>query len=193
MLFRSWRDLFGCGYLIAFIVLRNQWRDEMIKRGVARYNWKTGKWEWGEPPKEGRMKTGDKAFLRLDGVVCVGTVKRARFAQFGVIVDNENLTRIRHFDPSLSVPPLCRLPASPVPPTYPGPFGPGGRGTCGSEAVAVANYSAVTTARASRRRGSATVATSRADVVIPMVWPLSKWTMHPALVGVTIFTRSRFM
>jgi hypothetical protein len=25
-------------------VLRNQWRDEMIKRGVARYNWKTGKW-----------------------------------------------------------------------------------------------------------------------------------------------------
>ena len=24
------------------------WRDEMIKRGVARYNWQTGKWEWGE-------------------------------------------------------------------------------------------------------------------------------------------------
>jgi hypothetical protein len=118
---------------------------------------------------------------------------RQRFAQFGVIVDNENPTRIRHFDPSLSVPPLCRLPASPVPPTYPGPFGPGGRGACRSEAVAVANYSAVTTARASRRRVSATVATSRADVVIPMVWPLSKWTMHPALVGVTIFTRSRFM
>jgi hypothetical protein len=23
----------------------------MIKRGVARYNWQTGKWEWGEPPK----------------------------------------------------------------------------------------------------------------------------------------------
>jgi hypothetical protein len=42
---------FGCGYLIAFIVVRNQWRDEMIKRGVARYNWRTGKWEWGEPPK----------------------------------------------------------------------------------------------------------------------------------------------
>jgi hypothetical protein len=21
----------------------------MIKRGVARYNWLTGKWEWGEP------------------------------------------------------------------------------------------------------------------------------------------------
>jgi hypothetical protein len=41
---------FGCGYLTAFIVTRNQWRDEMIKRGVARYNWHTGKWEWGEPP-----------------------------------------------------------------------------------------------------------------------------------------------
>jgi hypothetical protein len=24
----------------------------MIERGVARYNWHTGKWEWGEPPKE---------------------------------------------------------------------------------------------------------------------------------------------
>jgi hypothetical protein len=41
---------FGCGYLTAFVVTRNQWRDEMIKRGVARYNWHTGKWEWGEPP-----------------------------------------------------------------------------------------------------------------------------------------------
>jgi hypothetical protein len=36
---------FGCGYLTAF---------EMIERGVARYNWHTGKWEWGEPPKESR-------------------------------------------------------------------------------------------------------------------------------------------
>jgi hypothetical protein len=27
---------------------------EMIKRGVARYNWQTGKWEWGEPPKESK-------------------------------------------------------------------------------------------------------------------------------------------
>jgi len=42
---------FGGGYLTAFIVTRNYWRDEMIKRGVARYNWQTGKWE-GEPPKE---------------------------------------------------------------------------------------------------------------------------------------------
>jgi hypothetical protein len=42
---------FGCGYLTAFIVTRNQWRDEMIKRGVARYNWTTGKWEWGSRRK----------------------------------------------------------------------------------------------------------------------------------------------
>jgi hypothetical protein len=47
---------FGCGYLIAFIVTRNKWRDEMIKRGVARYNWKTGNWEWGEAPKEGQSR-----------------------------------------------------------------------------------------------------------------------------------------
>ena len=43
---------FGCGYLTAFIVTRNHWRDEMIERHIARYNWHTGKWEWGEPPKE---------------------------------------------------------------------------------------------------------------------------------------------
>jgi hypothetical protein len=42
---------FGCGYLVAFIVTRNKWRDETIKHGVARYNWHTGKWEWGEPPE----------------------------------------------------------------------------------------------------------------------------------------------
>ena len=36
---------FGCGYLIAFIVVRNQWRDEMIKRGVARY--KLADWQMG--------------------------------------------------------------------------------------------------------------------------------------------------
>jgi hypothetical protein len=45
---------FGCGYLIAFIVTRNKYRDEMIKRGVARYNQQTGKWEWGELPKKPR-------------------------------------------------------------------------------------------------------------------------------------------
>jgi hypothetical protein len=43
---------FGCGYLTAFILTRNHWRDEMIKRGVAHYNWTTGKWEWGEPPRQ---------------------------------------------------------------------------------------------------------------------------------------------
>jgi len=36
---------FGCGYLTAFIVTRNQWRDEMIERGVAHYHWQTGKWD----------------------------------------------------------------------------------------------------------------------------------------------------
>jgi hypothetical protein len=43
---------FGGGYLTAFIVTRNHWRDDMIKRGLARYNSQTEKWEWGEPPKE---------------------------------------------------------------------------------------------------------------------------------------------
>ena len=37
---------FGCGYLVAFILTRNKWRDEMIRRGVARHNSQTGKWEW---------------------------------------------------------------------------------------------------------------------------------------------------
>src|SRR5262245_15397744 len=27
----------SCGYLTAFVVTRNKWRDEMIRRGVARY------------------------------------------------------------------------------------------------------------------------------------------------------------
>src|SRR3974377_1217253 len=45
---------FGCGYLPAFIVRRHRWRDEMIKRGGARYNWQTGKWEWGQPQKESK-------------------------------------------------------------------------------------------------------------------------------------------
>ena len=40
------------GYLTAFIVTRNLWRDDMIKRGHGRYNSQTGKWEWGAPPKE---------------------------------------------------------------------------------------------------------------------------------------------
>jgi hypothetical protein len=39
---------FGCGYLAAFIVTRNQWRGNMIKRGFANYNAQTGKWEWGK-------------------------------------------------------------------------------------------------------------------------------------------------
>ena len=43
---------FGCGYIIAFIVTRTKFRNEMIKRGAARYNSQTGKWEWGEPPEK---------------------------------------------------------------------------------------------------------------------------------------------
>ena len=43
---------FGCGYLIAFIVTRTKFRNEMIKRGTARYDSVTGKWEWGESPKK---------------------------------------------------------------------------------------------------------------------------------------------
>jgi hypothetical protein len=31
-------------------VTRNKWRDEMIERRIARFDWRTGKWEWGAPP-----------------------------------------------------------------------------------------------------------------------------------------------
>jgi len=50
---------FGCGYLTAFIVTRNKWRDEMIERRIARYDWHTGKWEWGEPPIFDMNPAGD--------------------------------------------------------------------------------------------------------------------------------------
>jgi adenosyl cobinamide kinase/adenosyl cobinamide phosphate guanylyltransferase len=43
---------FECGVLTAFIVTRNEWRKEMIRRGAAHYNSRTGKWEWAEPPKQ---------------------------------------------------------------------------------------------------------------------------------------------
>jgi hypothetical protein len=36
---------FGCGYLTAFIVTRNRWRDEMFERGMARYDGMTGRWD----------------------------------------------------------------------------------------------------------------------------------------------------
>ena len=48
---------FGCGALAAFIVTRSKWRREMIRRGAARYNSHSGKWEWGEPPKQ--LKTSE--------------------------------------------------------------------------------------------------------------------------------------
>ena len=43
-----------------------------------------------------RMKTGDKAFLRLDGVVYVGTVKRAFLSPFGVPSVAERSLRSRY-------------------------------------------------------------------------------------------------
>jgi hypothetical protein len=36
-------------------VTRNQWRDEMIERHIARYNWHTGKWgRAAEAPRSDR-------------------------------------------------------------------------------------------------------------------------------------------
>ena len=52
---------FGCGYLAAFIVTRNRFRNEMIKRGRAHYNPQTGKFEWGEPPKNKRIEVSGRA------------------------------------------------------------------------------------------------------------------------------------
>ena len=42
---------FGCGYFAAFIVTYAKFRDEMVKRRAARYDPKTGKWEWEGPLK----------------------------------------------------------------------------------------------------------------------------------------------
>jgi hypothetical protein len=36
----------------------DRWRDEMIKRGVARYNWKTGVWEWEPASNSGMRREG---------------------------------------------------------------------------------------------------------------------------------------
>jgi hypothetical protein len=41
---------FGRGCLTAFIVTRTKFRNEMIRRGVARHNRQTSK--WGDPPKK---------------------------------------------------------------------------------------------------------------------------------------------
>ncbi len=37
---------FGVGYLTAFIITRNRWRDYMIRGGVARFNRNASKWEF---------------------------------------------------------------------------------------------------------------------------------------------------
>jgi hypothetical protein len=43
---------FGCGYLTASIVTPTSGGTKMIKPVLPAT---TGKWEWGEPPKESRM------------------------------------------------------------------------------------------------------------------------------------------
>ena len=54
---------FGCGYLTAFIMTRNKWRDEMIRRGAARYN--SHKWEWGSHRRnQGRGKCSERGGSR---------------------------------------------------------------------------------------------------------------------------------
>jgi hypothetical protein len=64
---------FGCGYLTAFIVARNQWRDEMIKRGVARYNCSRANGN-GESRQAGptRMRRGGlrRTFAKLPNLLC---------------------------------------------------------------------------------------------------------------------------
>jgi len=47
-----WRSA-RCGYLTAFIVTRNKWRDEMIKRAIACYDWWIRQMEWGESRQAG--------------------------------------------------------------------------------------------------------------------------------------------
>jgi hypothetical protein len=42
---------FGCGYLMAFLVTRTRFRNQMIKRGAAHFDSETGKWGWEKPPK----------------------------------------------------------------------------------------------------------------------------------------------
>ncbi len=46
-----WFVLAWGGWVIGFLcgkyIERNYWRDEMIRRKHASYNWMTGKWQWG--------------------------------------------------------------------------------------------------------------------------------------------------
>jgi hypothetical protein len=43
---------FGCGYLMAFLVTRTRFRNQMIKRGAAHFDSETGKWGWEKSPKK---------------------------------------------------------------------------------------------------------------------------------------------
>ena len=46
---------FGCGCLTAFIMTRNRFRKEAIKRGIAHYDEQTGKWEWASKIQINRL------------------------------------------------------------------------------------------------------------------------------------------
>jgi len=71
----------------------------MIERGVARYNWHTGKWEWGEPPKEsnfGYAKINPDARDELFG----GVVRQSPIQNRGIEVMTwrDGLQRISLWD-----------------------------------------------------------------------------------------------
>ncbi len=53
---------FGCGCAAAFIVTRNRFRKETIDRGLAHYDERTGKWEWGPA-----MDRSTSITLRISG------------------------------------------------------------------------------------------------------------------------------
>jgi hypothetical protein len=58
---------FGSGYLAVFIVTRKNWRADMIRRGAARYNSQTGKWEWASSRKSRDIECPAAASRRLAG------------------------------------------------------------------------------------------------------------------------------
>jgi hypothetical protein len=49
--------VFWSGFWCGWLQSRGKWRDEMIKRGHARYHWVNAKWYWNEdepkvPPRD---------------------------------------------------------------------------------------------------------------------------------------------
>jgi len=95
----------------SFIVTRNQWRDEMIKRGVARYNWQTGKWEWGEPyenrdaPKVlEKLATSDKATIVVERLTDGKMRVTSNFWDGGKVILRDQLLEASNGDGRLHVP-----------------------------------------------------------------------------------------